>query len=46
MQSALCKESVRTVQWTLSTTVMKTNQSMLSKANVTVRSDIRTKHST
>ena len=44
--SALYKESVRTAQWTLPTTVIKTNQLLMYKAKVAVCSDIRTKQST
>ena len=44
-QSAVYKESVRTEQQTLSTTVIKASQLMMYKAKVAVRSDIRIKHS-
>ena len=40
------RQSFRTAQETLSTTVIKTNQLMMYKAKVAVCSDIRTKHST
>ena len=40
------KESVRTAQFSLSTTVIKTNPLMTYKAKVAVCSEIRTKHST
>jgi hypothetical protein len=40
------RKSVRTAQYTLSTTVIKANQLMMYKAKVSFCSDIHTKHST
>ena len=42
--SVLHKHSARTAQWTLSTSVIKTNLLMMYKAKVTVSSEIHTKH--
>jgi hypothetical protein len=45
VQSGLFKDPVRTAQSTLFNLVIKTSQLMMYKANVTVCSDICTKHS-
>ena len=45
-QTALFKDPVRTMQYTLSAMVITTNQLMMYKVKVVVCSDIRTKHST